>query len=77
MNNNRSIIFFLLFGISVFLFYAALYLSQKKIDSIGDAIGRKIEPGIMLAFIIGFPFYIFVYLYNKKVIKEAISEFRS
>jgi lipopolysaccharide export system permease protein len=77
MNNNRSIWFFLLFGISALLFYISMYLSQKKIDEIGDAIGRKIEPGLAMAFIIGFPFFIFVYLYNNKVLKEAIAEFRS
>jgi len=77
MNNNPSFWFFLLFGISALLFYITLYISQKKIDEIGNAIGRTIEPGISIAFLIGFPFFIFVYLYNNKVLKEAIAEFRS
>ena len=77
MNNNPSLWFFLLFGISAVLFYISLYQSQKKIDEIGDTIGRKIEPGISLTFLVGFPFFIFIYLYNHKVLKEAIAEFRS
>ncbi len=77
MNNNPSLWFFILFGISAVLFYTSLYQSQKKIDEIGDAIGRKIEPGISLAFLVGLPFFIFIYLYNHKVLKEAIAEFRS
>lgn len=77
MNNNPSLWFFLLFGISAVLFYISLYQSQKKIDEIGNTIGRKIEPGIALAFLVGFPFFIFIYLYNNKVLKEAITEFRS
>jgi len=77
MNNNPSLGFFLLFGISAVIFYISLYQSQKKIDEIGNTIGRKIEPGIELVFLVGFPFFIFIYLYNNKVLKEAIAEFRS
>ena len=75
--NNPSIWFFILFLVCAVLFYISLYVTQKKIDEIGETLGRKIEPGITIAFLIGLPFFIFVYLYNNKVVKEAISEFRS
>lgn len=77
MNNNSSFWFLLLFGINAILFYISLYFSQKKIDEIGKTIGRTIEPGISIAFLIGLPFFIFIYLYNNKVLKDAIAEFRS
>ena len=76
-NNNKSSILIIILNVILFLsFYISLYFSQKKLDDISGILKRKIEPGIAIAFLIGFPFFIFVYLYNNKVLKEAIAEYR-
>ncbi len=76
-NNNKNSILIIILNVILFIsFYISLYFSQKKLDDIGGIVKRKIEPGIAIAFLIGFPFFIFLYFYNNKSLKEAIAEYR-
>ena len=76
MNNNLSKIILIIAAlILVILFLISLYKSQKQIEEIGKLIKNEIEPGVYISLLVGFPFYIIIYLYNTKLVKEIISKF--
>ncbi len=48
----------------VFLFF--VFKSQKIISEIESKTNQNIEPGMLITLLVAFPFYILIYLYNKK-----------
>jgi lipopolysaccharide export system permease protein len=74
--NNVSAVLIIACLLNISVFYYSLYKAQEKLDKIGKIVGRKIEPGIMISIIIGFPFYLFIYFYNNKVLKESLEQYR-
>lgn len=56
-------------AVLVFLYF--VYNSQKNIKAIASKTKRIIEPGLFISLLVAFPFYILIYLYNKKEL-EAI-----
>jgi hypothetical protein len=55
----------LLLGV-VLVFLYFVYHSQKNIEAIASKTKRVIEPGLFISLLVAFPFYILIYLYNKK-----------
>lgn len=58
--------------ISVLILSYKIYTTQNKLDEIGKIIDAKIEPGIGISILLGFPFYLIIYLHNKKMLDEAL-----
>lgn len=61
-------------GICLTTFLYFIFKTQNNIDEIANKTGKNIEPGIFISVLIGFPFYILIYLYNKKVLQELNSK---
>ncbi len=59
-----------LFVISLVTFFYFTFQCQKNIDAIAFKTKRSIEPGMFIALLVAFPFYILVYFYNQKVLSE-------
>ncbi|MEC4003638.1 LptF/LptG family permease [Flavobacterium sp. SUN052] len=57
-------------AISLLFFLYFTYKTQQNIDEIAAKTGKNIEPGLLISLLIAFPFYILIYLYNKKVLQE-------
>lgn len=76
IKNNVSVVLIIACLLNISVFYYSLYKAQEKLDKIGKIVGRKIEPGILISTIIGFPFYLFIYFYNNKVLKESLAQYR-
>lgn len=62
--------------ITSILFFYSLFSAQKKLDEIETITGKKIEPGLLVTMVIGFPFYLFLYFYNNKSLKEILAQYR-
>ncbi len=76
-NNNKSAVFIIIILlIFIIIFYISLYFSQKKLQEIEVILNKKIGSGITVSFLVGFPFFIFVYFHNYNMLKEAIAEYR-
>jgi magnesium-transporting ATPase (P-type) len=61
--------------IILFLFYIFNYKSQQNLEEISKITNRNNFTNIYIALLFGFPFFLLIYLYNKKQLKEAVSEF--
>lgn len=57
----------------VILFFYSLFTAQKKLEQIQTISGKQIEPGLLVTMVVGFPFYLFLYFYNNKVLKKILS----
>jgi lipopolysaccharide export system permease protein len=66
----KTIVLNSLFGISLLVFLYYIYMSQKNIRAIETKTQRTIEPGMIISLLIAFPFYIFLYIHNKKALSE-------
>jgi lipopolysaccharide export system permease protein len=62
--NNLLLKGLLVGAVLVFLYF--VYNSQKNIEAIASKTRRVIEPGLLISLLVAFPFYILIYLYNKK-----------
>jgi lipopolysaccharide export system permease protein len=62
-------------SINIILFYVNLFKSISNLNEISRIINKKPFINIGLELIFGFPFYILTFLYNRKKLKEVISEF--
>lgn len=67
-----SIITILLLILSILVLSYKIYTTQRKLDKIGNLRNTKFEPGIEISITLGFPFYPFIYFYNKKELKKAL-----
>uniref|UniRef100_UPI0040475DA2 hypothetical protein n=1 Tax=Flavobacterium sp. TaxID=239 RepID=UPI0040475DA2 len=61
--------------INLILMYISIHKSSESLEEIKGITNRDSFTNIYLAFFLGFPFYIFIYLYNKIQLKEALAEF--
>jgi lipopolysaccharide export system permease protein len=76
-NNNKSSVLAIVLGlIFIILFYISLYFTQKRLQEIEIVLNKKIGTGITISFLVGFPFFIFIYFHNYNMLKEAINEYR-
>lgn len=66
----KTIVWNSLFGISLLVFLYYIYISQKYIRAIEIKTQRTIEPGMIISLLIAYPFYILLYLHNKKALSE-------
>lgn len=71
-------IFIIIFGIiSIILMYIFIYKSIQNLDEIKVLTNRNNFTNIYVSIILGFPFLIFIYLYNKSHLKDTLKEFNS
>lgn len=75
LSTMNSIIVLVLGIINLILFYVFNYKSQQNLEQISKITNRYNFTNIFVALLFGFPFFIFIYLYNKKQLKEALAEF--
>lgn len=70
--NNSSMIFVILAIVNILFLYFYIYKSQKNIDNIRKILDKKIDIGLVIPLLAGFPFYILLYIYNKTYLKEIL-----
>jgi lipopolysaccharide export system permease protein len=59
--------------IQIILFIALIFfifIGQKKLDLIEISTSKKIHPGLIISLLLGFPFYILIFLYNRFTISK-------
>lgn len=56
------------------LFYLFVYKAEEALTDMGKILNKKVGLGIFVV-ILAFPFYIFAYLYEKTLLKEAFSQY--
>jgi lipopolysaccharide export system permease protein len=57
------------------IFYFSVYKSAKQIKKSGRILHKKIGVNLILSLVIAFPFYIILYFYNKRALKNALSTY--
>lgn len=67
-----SIITALILILSIIVLSYKIFTTQKKLDTIGNFLNTKFEPGIEISITLGFPFYSIIYFYNKKALEKAL-----
>ena len=67
-----SIITALILILSIIVLSYKIFTTQKKLDTIGNFLNIKMEPGIEISITLGFPFYPIIYFYNKKALEKAL-----
>lgn len=67
-----SIITALILILSIIVLSYRIFTTQKKLDTIGNRLNNKFEPGIEISITLGFPFYPIIYFYNKKALEKAL-----
>lgn len=75
LSTTNNLIIIALGLIILFLFYIFNYKSQQNLEEISKITNRNNFTNIYIALLFGFPFFLLIYLYNKKQLKEAVSEF--
>ncbi len=58
--------------IAIIVLSYKIFTTQKKLDTIGNILNIKLEPGIEISITLGFPFYPIIYFYNKKALEKAL-----
>jgi lipopolysaccharide export system permease protein len=67
---------FIILGIVNLIFmYVTIYKSSENLEEIKTITHRESFTNLYVALLLGFPFYIFIYLYNRIQLKEAVAEF--
>jgi hypothetical protein len=61
--------------VNLVLMYTTIHKSSESLQEIKAITNRDNFTNIYLAFFLGFPFFIFIYLYNKIQLKEAVAEY--
>ena len=75
LSNSGNVILIILGLINLILMYTTIHKSSESLQEIKVITNRDSFTNIYLAFFLGFPFYLFIYLYNKIQLKEALAEF--
>ena len=75
LSNSGNVILIILGLINLILMYTTIHKSSESLQEIKVITNRDSFTNIYLAFFLGFPFYLFIYLYNKIKLKEALAEF--
>jgi len=76
LSSKLNPILILISIVTIILFYIFLYKSHQTIEEMGKLIGRKVNVGLVITFLVGFPFFILLHFYIKTVIKEAMTQYR-
>lgn len=63
----------ILTGMCLMVFLYFIYKAQKNIVEIALQTRTNIEPGLFIALLVAFPFYILIFLYNKKILSKLES----
>lgn len=63
----------ILIGMCLMVFLYFIYKAQKNITEIALQTRTNIEPGLFIALLVAFPFYILIFLYNKKILSKLES----
>jgi lipopolysaccharide export system permease protein len=74
---TNNLIIIILSLLSIILLYVLIFKSQQTLEEISKITNRHNFSNIYISLFLGFPFYLFIYLYNKKQLKEAITEFNN
>lgn len=72
--SNMNLLLAILGILNTILFYLFVYKAEEALGDIGKILNKKVGLG-MYILIFAFPFYIFPYLYERKTLKEALSEY--
>ena len=75
LSTTNNLIIIALGLINLILFYLFNYKSQQNLEEISKITNRNNFTNIYVALLFGFPFFIFIYLYNKNQLKEAVADF--
>lgn len=67
----------IVFGIvNLIVFYIFLYKIHQTLESMSRISGKPLDISIWITFLVGFPFFIFLYYYNRNQVKAFISQYR-
>ena len=61
--------------VNLILLYSFIYKSSESLNEISVITNRDGFTNTYLSLLLGFPFFIFIYFYNKNQLKETLSEF--
>lgn len=61
--------------VTLVIFYLFIVKSNKSLEKIGTLLNRKVGIGLGALLLLGLPFYIFIFFYERKTLKDALSEF--
>ena len=75
LSTSGNIILMVVGLVNLVLMYTTIHKSSESLQEIKAITDRDSFTNIYLAFFLGFPFFIFIYLYNKIQLKEAVAEF--
>jgi lipopolysaccharide export system permease protein len=70
-----NMVLMLLGFICLFVFYFSAYYANESMAEIEKLVGKKIGVSVIVTLLVGFPLYIFIFIYNKIAMKEALSEY--
>ena len=73
--SSPNIVIILAGFINLILFYTFLVKSNESLKELSQILNKKVGIGIIGTIILGFPFFIFIYLYERATLKEAISQY--
>jgi len=77
LSTTNNLIIIILGLLSIILLYVLIFKSQQTLEEISKITNRHNFSNIYISLFLGFPFYIFIYLYNRNHLKEAITEFNN
>lgn len=73
--NSMNIVLLILGLLNSILMYFYIYKSGQILSEISKITNRQGFVNIYLAIILGFPFFVLIYFYNRKQLKETLEEF--
>lgn len=73
--NSMNIVLLILGLLNSVLMYFYIYKSGQNLSEISKITNRQGFVNIYLAIILGFPFFVLIYFYNRKQLKETLEEF--
>ncbi|WP_366871148.1 LptF/LptG family permease [Flavobacterium sp.] len=73
-NNPSKIVLVVLAAAMLIGFYIGIFKTGKRLEEIKDITGKRVGIYPWLATILGIPFYIIFHFYNRRALREAISE---
>jgi lipopolysaccharide export system permease protein len=75
LSTSGNVILMVIGLVNLALMYTTIHKSSESLQEIKAITNRDNFTNIYLAFFLGFPFFIFIYLYNKIQLKEAVAEY--
>jgi lipopolysaccharide export system permease protein len=73
--NSMNLVLIILSLLNSILMYFYIYKSGQTLSEISKITNKQGFVNIYLAIILGFPFFILIYFYNRKQLKETLEEF--